>query len=111
MQAVSFLIDFVLLLLVLFATAFTLNGWGALSLRLLGFKASATRGTLTVWFGFAVVLGSLETFHLFMPVDWRLTAFMFFVGVVSQCNQVIKRVNDFIIKTRKNLQQNPHVFL
>jgi len=112
MQVVSFLTDFVLLLLVLFATAFTLNGWGAISLRLLGFTALETHGTLTVWLGFAVVLGSLEIFHLFVPIDWRLTVLMFFVGFVGQCNHIKKRIDNFVInKARKNLQQNPLVFL
>ncbi len=111
MQGVSFLIDFVFLLLVLFATAITLNGWGRISLHLLGLTASTTSGTLTVWFGFAVILASLEIFHLFMPVDWRLTAFIFSVGVAGECNQVRKRFKDFVDKARRNLQQNPLIYL
>ncbi len=111
MEGVSFLIDFVFLLLVLFATAITLNGWGRISLHLLGLTASTTSGTLTVWFGFAVILASLEIFHLFMPVDWRLTAFIFSVGVAGECNQVRKRFKDFVDKARRNLQQNPLIYV
>lgn len=86
----TFLTDLSLLLLVLLGVGFALSGWGAMTLRILRFTVVNRNRTLACWVGLSVVLGFLEVAHLFVPIDWRVTVFVFVIGVVGQYSWIKK---------------------
>lgn len=55
-------------------TAAACQGWGTVVARtILHGQYSTARASSTIWIGFAVLLGMLQIWHLFLPVDWRTT--------------------------------------
>lgn len=76
------------LLLALAVTALALAGWGRLTVRCLGLQVPDSAGTIQVWLGFAVVVELVEILHLFLPIDWRLTAALATVGAAGVAPQL-----------------------
>ncbi len=107
MRVENLLIDLVLLLIVLLATGIALQGWGALTLRSLGFPKLAIKGTVTVWVGLSAVFGFLEILHLFLPLDWQLTVLVFLLGAVFQGNGIVKSSNEGVKFIYSSFQQRP----
>lgn len=83
-MSVKLFSDVLVLLLVLASTAVVLHGWGRLTWRLLSIKQPTQPSVLTVWLGFCIVVAVLETIHLLVPIDWRITLAVTLVGVLGQ---------------------------
>ncbi len=59
-------------------------GWGTCLVRPRASEATDVTGTAAVfWTGFAVVVGALQVWHLFLPVDWRATVVFLGGGIVA----------------------------
>jgi hypothetical protein len=83
-MSVKLFSDVLVLLLVLASTAVVLHGWGRLTWRLLSIKQPSRPSVLTVWLGFCIVVTALETIHLLVPIDWRITLAVTLVGLLGQ---------------------------
>ena len=83
-MSVKLFSDVLVLLLVLASTAVVLHGWGRLTWRLLSIKQPSQPSVLTVWVGFCIVVAVLETIHLLVPIDWRITLAVTLVGALGQ---------------------------
>lgn len=59
-------------------------GWGRLLLRPLLPKAASDQPAASLfWAGFSLLLGLLQLWHLFLPVDWRATAALLGGGIAA----------------------------
>jgi hypothetical protein len=83
-MSVKLFSDVLFLLLVLGSTAVVLHGWGRLTWRLLSIQQPSRPSVLTVWLGFCIVVAALETIHLLVPIDWRITLAVTLVGLLGQ---------------------------
>jgi hypothetical protein len=62
------------------------QGWGALLIKTLNRgQPSVVQGTRLFWIGFGVLLGMLQVWHLFLPVDWLATVILLGCGVTIWC--------------------------
>ena len=77
------LFDLIILLLVLGVTTAALLGWGNLTWRFLSIEQPHRPSVLTVWLGFCIVIALIEIIHLFVPIDWRVTAAVAAIGAVG----------------------------
>jgi hypothetical protein len=75
--------DLIILLLVLGVTTAALLGWGNLTWRFLSVEQPDRPSVLTVWLGFCIVVALIEIIHLFVPIDWRVTAAVAVIGLIG----------------------------
>ncbi len=75
--------DLIMLLGVLVVTAAALLGWGNLTWRFLSLEQPQRPSVLTVWLGFCIVVAFIEVIHLFLPIDWAVTAVVVVIGLIG----------------------------
>lgn len=111
----TLLLDWLGLWAVMAVAALALFGWGRLTLGFLGVRQPKQIESSTVWLGFCVVLGSVETLHLFLPIDWKVSLFFAVVGVsgayahrrVPSGSAVLGMLCDVWCRTSRQLRQYP----
>jgi hypothetical protein len=82
-QFANMLLSLFVLALVLSMTGAVLLGWGRLTLRLIGFDLCPRPDTITIWLGFGIVLGLSSFLHVLIPVDWKMTLGIGFIGLIG----------------------------
>lgn len=82
-QVANVLLSLFNLAFVLSLTGVVLLGWGRLTLGLIGFELCPRPDTLTTWLGFGIVLGLSSFLHLLIPIDWKMTLGIGFIGLIG----------------------------
>jgi hypothetical protein len=82
-MSVKLLCDLTLMWLILGVTALALLGWGNLTRQLLLIVPPISSTVMTVWLGFCNVLLVLESVHLFVRIDWKVSFAVLVVGLIG----------------------------
>jgi hypothetical protein len=82
-MSVKLLCDLTLMWLILGVTALALLGWGNLTWQLLRIAPPKPSNVMTVWLGFCSVLLALESVHLFVQIDWKVSFAVVVVGLIG----------------------------
>lgn len=56
--------------------------WGRATFRLIGISTPQYLDCGTLWLGFTTILALIELLHLFVPIDWRISAAVLFVSLL-----------------------------
>ena len=80
---------------ILFASFY---GWGTLALTILKINLQSIPGRFftTAWIGWAAILLVMQVFHLFLPLDWRVSAFVYLSGLVAGCFKISIYLRDLL---------------
>jgi hypothetical protein len=74
--------DIIVICLVLMGLAMVCAAWGRATFSMLGIAAPKYFDCGALWLGFTSLLAFLECWHLFAPIDWRASIFVFLVSLL-----------------------------
>lgn len=78
----KFIVDLVVFSGLLILLFFVASGWGLVTARAVGLQP--TKPSLDhVWLGLAMILAIVEIVHFVLPIDWKVSSFVFLVGLVA----------------------------
>lgn len=76
------LADIIVICLVLMGLVMVCAAWGRATFRLLGIITPKYFDYGALWLGFTTLLAFVECLHLFVPIDWRTSVFVFLVSLI-----------------------------
>lgn len=79
----ALLTDLIIICLVLLGLTMICTVWGRATFRLIGVSNVQNFDCGTLWLGLAAILALTEFLHLFMPIDWRVSAIVLIVSLLS----------------------------
>jgi hypothetical protein len=74
--------DLIVIGVVLLGLTMTCAAWGRAAFRLIGITVPKYFDCGALWLGFSALLACIEFLHLFTPIDWRVSSFIFSVSLL-----------------------------
>ena len=74
--------DLIVIGVVLLGLTMTCAAWGRTAFRLIGITPPKYFDCGALWLGFSALLACIEFLHLFTPIDWRVSSFIFSVSLL-----------------------------
>jgi hypothetical protein len=105
------LIDITTLLLYVFCCLLSLVGWGSLVNRLIGVSTQTTANISDAWTGLFAVIALVETCHLVVPIDWKITLIFLAMGYFEIIRLALHRIDFQHSSTKIPLRINPFLYV
>lgn len=86
--------DLAIIFLVLLGLTMACAAWGRATFHLIGIAVPKYFDCGALWLGFSTLLASIEFLHLFVPIDWRVSFFVFSLSLLP----LLFKKNRFEIK-------------
>lgn len=79
-------------------------GWGHVGLATLNLNARDVKSVFTTtWLGFALVLVVLQAVHLFAPIDWKISIFVYGAGLLLSLSPLLRLIQNRRAKLNFNI--------
>lgn len=101
----------IILFFIYFLFAISFNGWGSFTFYLLGVKSKFNLISQNIFVGISTVLLITQGVHLFLPINWVISAIVIIVGIVFSCIFSIRENNKQFFAIITQVKSHPYIYL